>query len=431
MKRVITVLLVLSLLLACCLTAVSFAANDSRVTAGETDMWEVLYSGSLEEINQYFTENNMSGGLPVIPPTQTRVNEFLKYTDLPADTLIGVFTPSNREVLVYHVAVNGVMAGCRPEWMPILIACARAMNDPDWQASLGGTDGCSPYILLNGPVARQLRFDNGQGEITEEANMALGRFVDLAMMNMCGLYIKENLMAPFGYVMPWTIVENEELCAEVDWNPYHVQQGYGWNDSTVTLGSSMTWGGNLPPSTADAEHIKDAIAYDITEKTDNALGSGSATCNRTILITGAVARDLTRRYSKEGLVAALIETARRPVDLRAYANYWANPNGDQSGEYSYDQYLEYIIRTEGAELTDPPPWYKSMVSGKIYTVPALKEGQAAVIVTGDTDRNKVQVMPGGNRVTVGIELPSNWDELMAEDFQPAENYEPLSGYYLS
>ena len=147
MKRIVTGLLVPSLLLACCLSAVSFAVSDSRDAAGETDMWEILYSGSLEEVNQYFTENNMSGGLPVIPPTQTRVNEFLKYTDLPADTLIGVFTPSNREVLVYHVAVNGVMAGCRPEWMPILIACARAMNDPDWQASLGGTDGCSPYIL--------------------------------------------------------------------------------------------------------------------------------------------------------------------------------------------------------------------------------------------------------------------------------------------
>ena len=88
MKRIITVLLVLSLLLACCLTAVSFAANDSRDTAGETDMWEILNSGSLEEVNQYFTENNMSGGLPVIPPTQTRVNEFLRYTDLPADALM-------------------------------------------------------------------------------------------------------------------------------------------------------------------------------------------------------------------------------------------------------------------------------------------------------------------------------------------------------
>ncbi len=89
-------------------------------------------------------------------------------------------------------------------------------------------------------------------------------------------------------------------------------------------------------------------------------------------------------------------------------------------------HVKKIIRTEGGELTDPPPWLeKGDAPEKIYTVPVMETGLASILVTGDADRNKVQTLPGGNSVTIEIKLPANWDALMAE-----LSYQPLSRFFL-
>ena len=149
---------------------------------------------------------------------------------------------------------------------------------------------------------------------------------------------------------------------------------------------------------------------------------------RTIFITELVARNLAEEYAtKESLETALIRTARRPVHMRAYANYWANSGSQQFDRFSFDQYLRRIIRQENAELTEAPPWFPPELSrgGRIQTVAVMEEGMTAILVIGDRDRNKVQVMPGGGYVTIPVELPSNWDKLMEE-----LGYPPISNFYL-
>ena len=103
-----------------------------------------------------------------------------------------------RAVTVRHVAVNGVMAGCPPEFMPLLLAFAECMKAGDFRRTLVSTHAWTPYCWLNGPVARQLGFDCGQGEISEPKNMMLGRFVNLALLNLGGYRIKENRMGGRG-----------------------------------------------------------------------------------------------------------------------------------------------------------------------------------------------------------------------------------------
>ena len=398
---------------------------DLRTGSGENEMTQIIFTGTLAEVNEYFVSNQMSDGLPIVPPTPARVEEFLKYTDWSYDRLVGTIAPGYRDVLVYHVAVNGVMAGCKPEWMPLMIAYVRAMNDGNFRKPLLSTHGWNVYALVSGPVARQLGFDDGQGGISEEANRAFGRFINLAMMNIAGYYVKENRMGTFGYVMPWTFAEDEEACFEIGWDPYHVQQGYNINANAITAGSAMTWGSNFSPATSDPVRIKDLIAYDVVEKGQNAIGCGNATTERTIIMTAPVARALAERYSKDSLINALIETARKPAVLRAYARYWANPGSQQSNNYTFDQYVRNIISTEGATLTDPPPWYRGMFSDQMYTVPVLARGEAGIFVTGDSTQSKVQTMAGGGRATIQIELPREWDNLMAE-----LGYEPLRSFYL-
>ena len=154
-----------------------------------------------------------------------------------------------------------------------------------------------PFCWLNGPVARQLGVDCGQGEINEAANMAIGRFMNLAMMNLCGYYVKQDRMGTFGYPMPWCLAEDEAACRRVGWEPHHVRAGFGMDESTITLASALAWGNNMTPSTPDPQKMAELMAWDITERCQFALGSGNQFSHRTVLITEPVASILSKRYT--------------------------------------------------------------------------------------------------------------------------------------
>lgn len=398
-----------------------------RRKAGVGDPRDRVFAGTIDGVNRFFTEQLWSDGLPIIPPTVERVEAFLKYTDQPWDSVVGMLPIAYRKTLVWHVAVNGVMSGCPPEFMPVLIAYTKALADGDYRRTLASTHAWTPFCWINGPLARQLGFDARQGQINEPRNAALGRFINLAMMNLGGYYIKQNRMGSFGYLMPWAMVEDEAACLKIGWQPYHVQRGFDLNQSTLTAASALLWGNNLTPASNDGEKIMEMIAWDAVEKGQFATGSGPRLPNRTMLITEYVARDLARTYpTKDKLEEALIATARRPAYERAYANYWANPGSAFPSRYTMDMHVKKIIRDEGGELTAPPPWMEKVPGqDKIYTVPVMKTGLTPILVTGDSDRNKVQTMPGGNSATIEIKLPANWDALMAE-----LGYQPLEEFYV-
>lgn len=247
------------------------------------------------------------------------------------------------------------------------------------------------------------------------------------MMNLGGYYVKQDRMGTFGYLMPWSMAEDEAACLKMGWEPCHVQKGFDWNQSTLTAASALMWGNNLTPASHDGEKIMEMIAWDAVEKGQFATGSGPRLPNRTVLMTEFVARDLARTYpTKDMLEAALIATARRPAYERAYANYWANPGSAFPSRYTMDMHVRKIIRNEGGELTPPPPWMeKAAGPEKIYTVPVMKAGLTSILVTGDADRNKVQTMPGGNAATIEIKLPADWDARMTE-----LGYPPLNHFFL-
>lgn len=399
-----------------------------RRKAGVEDPKERVFVGTVDAVNRFFIEQRWSDGLPIIPPTVERVEEFLKYTDQPWDQVVAVLPIAYRKVLVWHVAVNGVMAGCPPEFMPLLIAYTKALADGDYRRTLASTHAWTPFCWVNGPVARQLGIDFQQGLISEPRNAVLGRFINLAMLNLGGYYVKQDRMGTFGYLMPWCLAEDEQACLKIGWKPYHVQQGFHLNQSTLTAASALSWGNNLTPATTDPEKIMQVMAWDVVEKSQFATGSGPRLTPRTILITEYIARNLARGYpTKEKLEQALVATARRPAYERAFANYWANPGSSfNPARYTLEQHLNKIIRDENATLTAPPPWFPKVPGlEKIHTVPAMRPGTTAILVTGDADRNKVQTIPGGNHVTIEIKLPPNWDALMAK-----LGYRPLKEFFL-
>ena len=394
------------------------------------DIRDDVFYGTLDEIQDYFREMNWTDGIPILPPTFEKVEEFMKYSPLEWNETVAVPHPANRDVKAWHVAVNAVMAGCKKEYMPILIAMAKGMAINKFYRTLSSTQGWIPFCWLNGPVARQLGVDCGQGQINEAANMAIGRFMNLAMMNLCGYYIKEGRMGTFGYPISWCMVEDEEACQRVGWKPFHIREGFNKKQSTITVSTTLLWGNNMTPATTDPQKLAELMAWDITERGQFALGSGNQFTHRTIILTEPVAAILAQKYrTPERLESELIGRARTPVKARVHAKYYASPGSSkEGGKHTIREYTGYIRRTEEAEYTPTPKWYDSSES-ELLTIPVMKEGMTDFIITGDSSRNKVQTMPGagprGGHAIIEIELPSNWDALMQE-----LGYPPLSEYIL-
>ena len=263
--------------------------------------------------------------------------------------------------------------------------------------------------------------------ISEQKNKQLGRFMDLMMLNLGGYYVKENRMGTYGYLTPFVFAEDEEACLRLGWAPYHVLQGYGLNSNTVTVASALSWGNNVTPATNDPEQIMQLMAFDITEKQQNGLGNTNPQVYRTLLITEPVARDLKQAYAGKGeLESALVETARRPLYMRSYANYWANTGSVQSDKYTFEEYYRMLMRAEEeqAAQTDTPEWLRGVSrQQQIWTIATMNEGETAVLIAGDGARNKFMVLPGGGYFTTEILLPEGWDDLIAP-----MGYEPLARF---
>lgn len=128
---------------------------------------DIVFTGSHERVQQFYEVNEMSDGLAVVPPTREKVEYYLQYTAYEADDIINRdkrtgevidVPPANKTIYAYHVATNAIMAGCPPEYMPICVAIVRCFANGNFYKSLASTHAWNPYVLVSGPIARQLGF---------------------------------------------------------------------------------------------------------------------------------------------------------------------------------------------------------------------------------------------------------------------------------
>ncbi len=203
---------------------------------------DIVFTGSLDEVQEHFYKNLWTDGLPIIPPTLEKVDNFLKFTERQPGEIIGKLLPENREATVWNVAVNGVMAGCRPEYMPILLAAVDAIADPEFRIQDGGaTPGWEPLIILNGPIIKQLGFNYETGVMRpgRQANTSIGRFLKLYIMNIAGLRTTPALTdkATIGRNFNVALPENEDVVAELGWESFSMSRGFHRDDNVVTVQS--------------------------------------------------------------------------------------------------------------------------------------------------------------------------------------------------
>jgi hypothetical protein len=178
----------------------------------------------------------VTDGLPVIAPTAERVRAAVAASGRAGDELIGRVAPQHGRATVEKIAINAVMAGCRPEYMPVVIAGVRAICDPGFalEGVSGTTDAVAPLLIVNGPVRRALDVNCGVGVFGPgwRANATIGRAVRLVWANVGGAAPGLISMSTFAQPGRYTycIGEREE---ESPWEPLHVEHGFAAGDSTV------------------------------------------------------------------------------------------------------------------------------------------------------------------------------------------------------
>ena len=201
------------------------------------DTTTVQWDSALEAIERCY-ELGWTDGLPVVPPTERRVEEFIERSGLPSGEVVGELPERRREITIGKVAANAVMAGCLPEYMPVVLAATEAMLEPIFNlvgpsSSMGGAAILS---IVNGPVCKELAINSrnnlfGPGN---RANATIGRAVRLILMNACaaipGVFDRSVIGHPGKYT--YCIAEAD---TETHWTPLHVERGFAADQSTVTV----------------------------------------------------------------------------------------------------------------------------------------------------------------------------------------------------
>jgi len=222
----------------------------------------IIHEGSYQDINRFFYRSGWGDGLPITPPTEAAVAEMLTGTDLPPDHVVATIIPRKGKATVEKIAINAVMAGALPIHMPVLIAAVEALADPrtrfdTFQVSTGSW---APFLILNGPVREDIHLNTSSGALSPGniANAAIGRAVGLISKNIGGARAGIEDMGVLGNPAKYSLVLGEFEEA-TDWEPLHVSRGYQRDDSTLTVFFPNSYTQTIPAQTSP-EGIADRLA---------------------------------------------------------------------------------------------------------------------------------------------------------------------------
>ena len=281
--------------------AATLGARRVRVPAGD-DPFEFMAAQGLDD------------GLPVVPPTEERVLRMLRGTTRPASEVVARVPPNLAPATIEKIAVNAVMAGCRPEYLPVVIAATEAACTDTFNLHgvLATTYFATPVIVVNGPIRHEIGLNCGRNLFGQgfRANATIGRALQLLVRNVGGGRPGGVDMSTLGQPGKFTccVGENEE---ESGWDPLHVERGFAPDASTVTL-----FAGEAPRA------IRDQLS-----RTARSLGASMGLCldamahpklhrmgEVLLVVSPEHTRTFTRDgYSKTDLRARIQEVTARPL----------------------------------------------------------------------------------------------------------------------
>ncbi|NBR28819.1 MAG: hypothetical protein EBT83_10500 [Betaproteobacteria bacterium] len=371
----------------------------------------VVFSGDYDAVQEYFYKNLWTDGLPVTPPTQERVDTFLRFTDRKADEVLRVIPQEGREASILSIAITGVMSGCRPEYMPLLIAIIDAMCDPLYRVEdSGSTPGWEPVVIVNGPIVKELDFNYGQGvmRVGRQANTSIGRFVRMYLRNICGFRIPPGAgdKGSIGQTFLVAMAEDEDSATALGWPTYGEDRGFKKGENVVTVHSVVAITSPMYSGGDDAKtHVQqwtDIIGGSFTYWAHTGFKTGlwSPLIIAGPSIAGVIAKEWTKDQVRQYMYDNMKVTAAKATH---YAQMTSTPT------FNFESLVEQGIL---------PPSYTESKDPQRLVHTLIKPEMVEILVAGDPGRNQsraymsnhVQGPPTSRKVV----LPKNWSELLAK-----------------
>ena len=375
----------------------------------ETSQKMLVFSGegyetARENMEKYFLRHGWSDGLPLVPPTPDAVDSMLEGTGFPSDHIVGTVEPGGVRATVKDIAINAVMAGCLPQYMPLLTAAIEAITDPAFNLREVQCTSCNmaPLLIVSGPkLIDDLNINCGFGTLGPgwRANTTISRAVRLVMTNLGhawpGMNVMKTLGSPFSFSP--VIAENEALLSG-SWDPLRLAEGYGVDQATVSVMPAMSWQPDIvQPEPPTVERIVEYIAKQGKVKHDRLAGNWGM--DNLIVLCGSTL-DCVRRegYSRLDLQKALYDAIQIPSS-------------------------EFLNGRDPAELSAfhrLPEWIREKCrAGGDTAVPLLAgPDNIKICVTGGAGPYGISYISTfgygpAHFVTKPVTMPGNWEELLA------------------
>jgi hypothetical protein len=342
----------------------------------------------VETVNHLFAARGWTDGLPIVPPTLARVEEMLGFTSRPPEESLGEVEPLRGVASLEKVAANAVMAGCRPEYFPVVVAAVDAVLDPIFNMrGVQTTDeNVTPLVIVNGPVVEQLHVNAGFGALGPgwRANATIGRAVRLVMNNVGGGWPGAVSLAGLGQPGRYTLCLGESDAGN-PWPPLHVELGYTPAQSTVTVLRAETVV-NVTGGLAEIASVMGSAASMFTLLYEGRVA---------VVVAPFLAQKLAREgWSKRDVRSQLHRDAR--MSVATWRASWLHGTVQQAAWPAW--------------LTDAAP------SG---SVPVVREPDdiTVVVAGGDLAIPQHAYVPSWGfppcRITREIALPADWDARLA------------------
>ena len=280
------------------------------------------YRDYAELLDDYY-ERGWTDGLPVVPPTPELVDEFLAVAELEPDTVLGTVPTRSVVVTAEQVAINAVMAGCKAEYMPVVVAAVRAhLHEKGNCHSVTGTlSGAAQAVVINGPARLSLDVNCKAGCFGPgwRANATIGRALRLVIRNVCRAIPNFLDRATYSTPARYSFCFGEDEEGAIPWVPMSVERGIAAGTSAVTVHSVMTMSSALDLTSRSPEGVLDSVAAHIRTRgvaTDEWLGIDNTVMlvmgpeHRRFLVDAGWSKDDARNY-----LFPLLKEGERPVRI--------------------------------------------------------------------------------------------------------------------
>ncbi len=357
------------------------AAENSPQQVQTDNPARVVFKGSLPEVNQFYYRRGWTDGLPIFPPTEEAVAEMLTGTDLPRDQNVATLVPRRGKATVEKIAINAVMAGALPTYMPLLIAGVKCLlNNRVADMMAASTGSWAPFWIVNGPVRKDINLNASYGALNpgDMANITIGRALGLITKNIRGIRKGIEDMGVLGNPGKFSMVaaENEE---DSPWEPLHCERGLKRADSAITLTFPQCYDQIYPYGTDDAGLLKSMI-YNLTPSRIGITG---------FILTPTNAASLAKKgWTKKTIKEWVIQNAKMPYDHDAHF---------------YGNVFDVAEKKPGVKATDLVP----------IIVPTPRSPDPVQIYVLGGMGSWVGIASGGGDIrTEKVDLPANWDKLV-------------------